>query len=113
MPSFCTPFGDVPKPAITRPFAGQRNVGSAPVPSTVFVEADAGSNVDVVATLALCVSPAPSAVDDGAFACAVATAGVGLAFDVRTPGMVRRSPILSGVVGRMLLAFAISPTGLL
>ena len=116
MPSFCTPLGEVPKPAITRPFAGQRNVGSAPVASAVFAaslgEVSAAVGVTIAALWAGSLATSFEAAGTAALACATDTLTFGAAAEVRTPGIERRSPILSGTVGRMLLALAISPIGL-
>src|SRR5262245_14959049 len=116
MPSFCWPLGNGPWPEITRPLAGQRNLGSAPVASADLESF--GESVTGVNTLALgAVSVSDCGVTSGA-ALACASAGdlgwapSGLACEVRTPGMTRRSPTLSLAVAAMLLALAISPTGL-
>ena len=120
MPSFCWPLGFGPKPAITRPFAGQRNFGSAPVrfrrlrrilgAGVVRRRRDDGWR---------------SAAGSGSFGAAAdgrrlapdATAAGGAlglrSRAPRTPGITRRSPTLSVAVGWMLLALAISATGLL
>src|SRR5262249_27147999 len=119
MPSFCWPFGIGPWPAMMRPLTGQRDLGSEPVPSAVLVASLPGcpsaTGANTLALGAVSVSVA-GVVSGAALACATAAAllGVklGLAADVRTPGMVSRSPTLSlAVIGR-LFALAISPTGL-
>src|SRR5260370_19756363 len=111
MPSFCCPLVIGPKPEITRPFAGQRNWGRAPVVSALFAFAAdvsvAGANM-----LALCgVSALSGAIAGAGLASATAGTADFIAED-RTPGMTRRSPTLSRVFAPRLLALAISPTGL-
>ena len=57
MPSFCVPFGLLPKPAMTRPRAGQRNDGMAPLGSAAFTAVSVvwGSSL---ATCAVCTGAA-------------------------------------------------------
>src|SRR5262245_319530 len=113
MPSFCWPLVVGPKPAMTRPFAGQRNFGSAPVPSADFTPSVAGGGSTGVTMLAVCAGGSGSfggaAVVATGFGCAAAVGaglGVTLGFAAETcaPGITRRSPILSGDVSCMLLA---------
>src|SRR5215470_7160451 len=105
MPSFCWPLVVGPKPAITRPLAGQRNFGSAPVPSadlTASLAADASATG--VNTLALTAGSgslgagAGAGTEEAAAGAAAVLAGaaageaLGFAVDTRTPGMTNRSP---------------------
>src|ERR1700737_3046220 len=114
MPSFCWPLVVGPKAVITRPLAGQRNFGSEPVPSAVLIASfAAGVSATGVKTLALGVGSALCGGGaDGGVASATTGESLGLAADVRTPGMTRRSPTLRCAVIGILLALASAPTGL-
>src|SRR6266404_3533242 len=93
---------------MTRPFAGQRNFGTAPVPSANFAASLSNCSVGAT-TLAFCAGSASFGAAE-ATGFAGAAGGEALAFtgDGCAPGMVRRSPTLSVAVGWMLLALAIS-----
>src|SRR5216683_72359 len=97
MPSFCWPLGLGPKPVITRPLAGQRNLGRAP--SAAFTASfGPGASATGVTMLAVCTGSGSAA---AGFACAtgVALTALDLAAVTRTPGITRRSPTLSLAVG--------------
>src|SRR6516162_2504552 len=98
---------------MTRPFAGQRNFGTAPVPSANFAASLPNGSVGAT-TFTFCTGSASFGAADATGFAGAATAGA-LAFtagDACAPGMVRRSPTLSVAVGWMLLALAISLTDL-
>src|SRR5262245_27490536 len=125
MPSFCCPFGLGPKPAMTRPFTGQRKLG---VPSLDLATTGVGVSSLGVTTAACCEPStlgagvalagvalgAALAVDGAANGCAALgaalPAGGLLAAVALPPGMTMRSPIFSVAVGSMLLALASSAT---
>src|SRR6478672_2760990 len=89
MPSFCWPLVIGPKLAITRPFAGQRNFGSDPVPSAVFSGSlAAGVSATGVNMLALGVISGSFATGIRAPLASATTIGAWLA-EVRAPGMIR------------------------
>ena len=125
MPSFCCPFGLGPKPAMTRPFTGQRKLG---VPSLDLATTGVGVSSLGVTTAACCevsgfggdgvalagvaLGAAALAADGAASGCAAlgAALAVPLAAIALPPGMTMRSPIFSVAVGSMLLALASSAT---
>src|SRR5262245_65641235 len=96
-----------------RPFAGQRNFGSAPVPSASLAASLSSESGAGVTTLALCAASFSLAADTTAgFACAAGAAAPGLAAGAAAPGITRRSPTLSVAFACMLLALVISLIGL-
>src|SRR3954451_20032524 len=98
---------------MTRPFAGQRNFGSAPVPSASLTASLSSVSVGAM-TAAVCAGSASFTAAEGAgLACPPAAGAVGFAAAACPPGITRRSPTLSVVVDWMLLALAISLAGLL
>src|SRR4051812_728795 len=108
MPSFCWPFDLGPKPAMMRPFAGQRKLGAASVGLT---EAAVGAGVSLAGATAAARWLASDGFGAGAvFALGAAGGCAGLgafcsaALNRRRPGMMMRSPTLSVVCGSMLLA---------
>src|SRR5262245_58685523 len=108
MPSFCWPMVVGPYPAMTRPFAGQRNFGTAPVPSANFAASLSNGSVGAM-TFAFCTGSASfGAADATGFAGAAAAGALAFTAGACAPRMVRRSPTLSVAVGWMLLALAIS-----
>src|SRR5262245_42147666 len=101
MPSFCVPFGLLPKPAITRPRTGQRNDGIAPLGSAVLTAGSGFCGWSSFATFAVCTGPRLATFCRGAGrACAACGAEVVCADATAYPpdGMVRRSPTLSLLV---------------
>src|SRR5437764_12179733 len=110
IPSFCRPPVAGPNPAITRPLAGQRNFGSAPVASATFP----GSLPEPASTTGANTLALGAVSDSGAGSCngagltcatadgALAPPAPARAADVRTPGMTRRSPTLSLAAGARL-----------
>src|ERR1043165_447708 len=139
MPSFCWPFGLGPKPAMTRPFTGQRNVGVASAligvgggVSSLRVTTAAcsdcsgcfGAGVALAGwALGVAALPAAAALADAAALPAAAALADGAAkgcdpfgvllamlWEAGPPGMTMRSPIFSVAVGSMLLALPRSAT---
>src|SRR5208337_5274777 len=97
---------------MTRPLAGHLNFGSEPVSSAVLaVPVAGGVSATGVKTLALGVGSALGGEGVGV-ACATSAAGLDLMADVRTPGIIRRSPTLRRAVTGIWLALANSLTGL-
>src|SRR5215467_14884919 len=127
MPSFCCPLDLGPKPAITRPFTGQRKLGD---PSDLATAGVGASSLGVttaaccegsafgagVALAGVALGAAALAVDGVASGWAVlavaldAVLGALLPAVALPPGMTMRSPIFSVAVGSMLLALARSAT---
>src|SRR5262245_44355908 len=96
-----------------RPFAGQRNCGSAPVPAASLAASFCRESGAGATTLALCAgSFGLTTADTAGFACAAGAAALGLAAGAAAPGITRRSPTLSVALAWMLLALMISLTGL-
>src|SRR5262245_39586431 len=93
---------------MTRPFAGQRNFGTAPVPSASFAASLSNGSVGAT-TLAFCTDSTSFGAADATGFAGAATAGA-LAFTAGAcaPGMVRGGPKLSVAVGWMLLSLSIS-----
>src|SRR5215831_15031890 len=108
MPSFCWPLVVGPKAMITRPLAGQRNFGSPPAASDMLLASlAAGVSGTGVKTLALGAGSCCGGAAKAEVASATtAGAGLVLAAEVRTPGMISRSPILSRAFTEMLLDLA-------
>src|SRR5215510_2624915 len=100
MPSFCCPFGLGPKPAMTRPFTGQRKLG---VPSLALGAAGAGVSSLGVTTAACC--------DGSAFGAGVALAGVALGPALAVDGVDSGWAALGALLaaGALLLAVALPP----
>ena len=84
---------------ITRPLAGQRNLGSDPVPSADFTAslADACSATGAK-TLALCGGSLAGSLGV-AGACVMSGRALDLMAEARTPGITSRSPTLSLALG--------------
>ncbi len=127
MPSFCSPFGFGPKAVMMRPRTGQRKLGRPPAGSAVFnddvlVASSAAAGASAAATRALCGDSATAILGAGADAggCSAAVrCGAAGACDrtgaacARISGMTSRSPTRTMVSGAILLARAITMTGLL
>src|SRR5262245_49933967 len=96
-----------------RPFAGQRNFGSAPVPSASLAASLSSVSGAGVTTLALCGgSFGLTTADTAGFACAAGAGALAFAAGAAAPGITRRSPTLSVALAWRLLALMISLTGL-
>src|ERR1041385_64406 len=141
MPSFCCPLGFGPNAWMTRPFTGQRNDGR-PAVASCFTFGGSGFSAAGVTTFAVgcaagmlanfCVAGA-AILGAAIFGCTAGTcamAGAGFTGTAaggltagfaarccgagpRTPGMMMRSPTFTMVDAGMLLARAISTSGLL
>jgi hypothetical protein len=111
MPSFCKPFGFGPNAAMTRPRTGQRKLGMSLAASAVFTGLSAAVGA-LVASRALCGESSVAMlvpVISGTGASARGAADTGCA---ATSGMVMRSPTLTLVSAEILLALAMTRTGL-
>ena len=118
MPSFCWPLGLAPKPAMTRPRTGQRNVGIAAVTSRLglFRRRIVRRRRTMVRAVLAGRSGGHLLLSRGAGFCCWATGAGGVAAaacGARTPGMTMRSPTFTMVWGGMLLALAISASDFL
>src|SRR5882757_8165254 len=116
MPSFCCPLGFGPNAVMTRPFTGQRKLGIAAVTSALAFGGSGSCAAGV--TIAALGAAAGAAgfeatfgADVGAWVSGAGTDGLAAACGA-TPGMTIRSPTFTIVCGSMLLALAISPSGL-
>src|SRR5438046_10682533 len=107
MPSFCWPLALGPKPAMRRPFTGQRNVGVVPSAALACVLAGGAGSAGVT-TFTVCTSSLLACLP-GAFG---AGAAAGLPDADGAPGMTMRSPILIRALGARLLALRMSMSGL-
>src|SRR5690349_22720748 len=98
---------------MTRPLAGQRNLGTAAPASASFAASLSSGSVGAT-TFALCTFSGSFGAADATTDLACAGAGGALIFTAAAcvPGIIKRSPTLRVAVGWRLLALAISFTGL-
>src|SRR5215471_7985328 len=98
---------------MTRPLAGQRNLGTAPFPSASFAASLSSGSVGAT-TFALGAGSGSFGAAEATtvFACGAGAGALVFTADACAPGMIKRSPTLRVAAASMLLALAISWTDL-